>query len=286
MTLNTKYNIDIRRQEILAHKYAARINIAPPILFVDDDLRFIIMPFIKGHTLNSDDLKNDQVIKIGYALSKLHKYSGDFTRKKTQIDRAKKHYARALKKQVALPTIYTKLYDDYITTGKKLAKILPEQVLCHADLNPSNILIREDGEIFFVDWTSATLDNQYTDLGYFSLINGLSNSQEQLLLTTYFGKEPAKDQIKKFEQAKQRTSFLTATVWFDFSESDQDKLMPFSERVASLDSLLNTKQLKTGNDYINTSEVVSPTSGDTAKIRLYALVFLKTYINWITSQDD
>jgi len=285
-TLNTKHSIELRRQEILAHKYAAQIDIAPPILFVDDDLTFIIMPFVKGHTLNLNDLKSELVIKkIGNAIAKLHKYSGDFTRRQTQVDRTKKHYERALKKQVALPTIYTKLYDDYINTGHELAKILPEQVLCHGDLNPGNILVREDGEILFIDWTSATLDNQYTDLGYFALINGLSNDQGLLLLKTYLGKEPTEEQIKKFEQAKQKTSFLTATVWFDFSESAQDKLTPFSKRVEALDSLLNTQQLKTGNDYTNNGEVVSLISGDTKKIRLYALAFLKTYINWITSQD-
>lgn len=279
--LNSKYDMESKTNEILAHTYAAQKGLAPSLIYVDKELKFMMMPYIEGHYLNSEDLSNPKVLmKIGKALARLHRYQGKFNQQRPQIYRTKKHFERAQMKGVAFPSIYKALYKFYYKEGLELSKNTKDIVLCHGDLNPANIIIAKDGTIYFIDWTSATWDNRYTDLGYLSLVNGLSDEQSRLLLNAYFGKVLTKIQWKIFKNAQRRTSFLTATVWFDFSESEQDKIIPKKERIKMLDMLLKDPHLKTGLEYTTSSEVISPTAGSTEAIRLYALGFLKTYIEW------
>jgi hypothetical protein len=77
-----------------------------------------------------------------------------------------------------------------------------------------------------------------------------------------------------------RTSFLTSVVWFDFSESEQDKKIPKETRIKNLGQMLASPDLMMAEDYIDQRIIVSPISKDTKAIRLYALAFLKTYVNW------
>lgn len=281
-TLNPKHDMVSKMNEIRAHNYAAKIGLAPPLDYVDKKFQFMMMPYVEGHTLNLEDLRDPKVLmKIGKSLAKLHRYQkGEFNQYRPQIDRAKKHFERAQKKEVALPSIHKELYEKYYKEGIELNKNAKDLVLCHADLNPANIIIAKNGAIYFIDWTSATLDNRYTDLGYFSLVNGLSDDQSRILLSAYFANSLTDFQWKMFRNAQRRTSFLTATVWFDFSESKQDKIIPKKERIKKLDTLLEDPRLKTGLEYAASHEVVSPTSGSEEVIRLYALGFLKTYRDW------
>ena len=280
-TLPPKHDMKSKINEICAHNYAAQIGLAPPLIYVDKNLQFMIMPYIDGHNLSLEDLQDPNVLrKIGESLAKLHRYQGEFNQYRPQIDRTKKHFERAQKKKVALPSLYKELYEKYYREGTKINKNTKDLVLCHADLNPANIIIAKDGTIYFIDWTSATWDDRYTDLGYFSLINGLSDDQSRLLLNAYFCQKLTNIKWKMFKNAQRRTSFLTATVWFDFSESDEDKIIPGNERIKKLDTLLKDPHLKTGLEYTSSHEVVSPTSGSTKAIRFYALGFLKTYIEW------
>lgn len=277
--LNDKQSLESRQNEIAAHRIAASMGIAPELNYVDKDYHFMIMPFIKGHTLKQVDLQDNDIIEtLGKMIGKLHHYKGEFNQTRTQVDRARKHYEKAIKKEIAFPSIYKNLYNEYIAESENLNKI--NQVLCHADLNPANILISDDGDLYIIDWTSTTWDNSYTDLGYFTFLNGLDENQSKIFLKAYFGREPTKEEWKQLKLAQKRTSFLTSTVWFDFSESKQDKLVPLEDRLEKVNRLLKSENIRLGQDYIAKEEIISPLSGQHEALKLYALGFLKTYITF------
>lgn len=277
--LSTKHTLAARQNEIDAHEIGAALGIAPEIVYKDKDFKFIVMRFINGHILTRNDLQNPTVIAyLGNMIGKLHSYQGQFQNIRTQNDRVRKHCERAISKDNAFPSIYKNLYEDFILSGSIINK--NDLVFSHADLNAANILFDENGRIYFIDWTSATWDHRYTDLGYFSLLNGMTDEQAHIFLEAYLKHSPTVDEWYKFKLAQKRTCFVTATVWLDFAESPEDKLLPKIERIAKLDSLLNSKDLKTGTDYIADGKIISPTSGDTEAIKLFALGFLKNYIEF------
>jgi thiamine kinase-like enzyme len=288
-TLNLKYDMKRREEEIKIHSFAASIGISPPLIYIDDKLEFIIMPYIDGYTLSNyksniskdtNDKINERIVnRIAVMLAKLHDYKGDYEQNRPQIWRAKKHYERAKKRGNAFPSIYENLYREYYQEGYEAnLNYRDDLVLCHGDLNPSNIIIAKNGSIYLLDWTSATWDNKYTDLGYFSFLNGVSKEQSKMFLSSYLGQEANEEQFKKLQRAQKRTSFLTSTVWFDFAESNDDKSIAISNRVKELDILVENSNLKTGREYIENNEIVSLKSADKKAIKLYALGFLKTYL--------
>jgi len=58
------------------------------------------------------------------------------------------------------------------------------------------------------------------------------------------------------------------------------KLIPMEQMVNRLDSLLKDPHLKTGLKYTSSHELVYLKSSKPYSIRLYALGFLRTYIDW------
>jgi thiamine kinase-like enzyme len=270
-------HLDDKQNEVRAQEIAASMGIAPELTYVSEDSTLIVMPFIEGHTLTSEDLKNKDVVEsLGMMLGKLHKYPGEFYSNISTGERVMKHYARALKKGVAFPSVYQALYEDYMVQDEILNR--GDFALCHGDLNPANILITNEGRIYIIDWTSGNLTNLYTDLGYLTFSCGFNDAQSRVFLTAYFGHEPTHEEWIQFKLAQKRTCFVTASVWFDFSESEQDKSIPLADRVKALDALLDSKDLKLGQEYIAEGKIVSPTSGQHEAIKLVALGFLKSYL--------
>lgn len=50
--------------------------------------------------------------------------------------------------------------------------------LCHGDFNPSNVIIRDDGKAFIIDWAHATQGNASADAARTYLMFSLNNGKE------------------------------------------------------------------------------------------------------------
>lgn len=274
-----KYPAQKRAKEVQAHQIAAQMGIAPKLLYVDKKANVLLMPFVDGHTLSFVDLKSPRVLRnLGKSLQKFHSYSGSFDQNRTQLARVKKHYERALKKGVSFPTIMAKVYEEYVKESQLLEK--EEKVLCHGDLNPNNILVTDDGNILIIDWTNATWEDPCAEIAYLTFLSGFTPRQTEAFLQAYLGRSPTVSELNQLNLYQKRVSFLTSTIWFDFSESPDALKVPMKERVDHLDRHLRSPCLMTGTDYIRSGEIVSPTSGDHDAIKWTALGFLKTYITW------
>lgn len=273
--LDQNLDIKTRKSQIDLQNKLSLTGITPETFYNDSEYKIMLRPYIPGVSLQKKDLNNYQTIKsFAKSLKDLHNYKGNFKAKYDQAKRTQIHYDLIQKNQNAVPSIYSKLYKNYQAETKILAKM--PQVLNHGDLSAENIIIENGGKIYLIDWTAATRDNRFADLGYFALINGLTKDQETLLLNSYFGREANKNEQYRFEQSKKRTSFMLATYWFALSENEEDKKLPMQQRVANLDKLMESSDLKTGEQYINEGKFVAPYSDNVKAKKLYALAFLKS----------
>lgn len=279
-TLKPKATIERRKEQVLAQCFAAERGMAPKVEYIDPEWRFFVMTYIKGRTLKRSDLQNKLLLqKIANLLKQLHTQQTPFYRLRPQVSRVKKHYARAVSKGVVFPSMYASLLNTYFEESKHwLCK--DDLVWCHGDLNPGNILLTDAGDIYLIDWEAASLEHPYAELGYFALINGLSFAQQTTFLKAYLNTPAVDEELVYLDDAMRRVSFVTAAVWFDFSENTKDKELSPSVREKRLNALLYDKNLITGLEYIAMEKAVNPIKGNVKAIRLYALGFLKTYINW------
>lgn len=67
--------------------------------------------------------------------------------------------------------------------------------ICHGDFNPSNIIIKDDGTIYIIDWAHVTQGNSSADVARTYLLFNLANKKE--LAEKYLNKFSEKSGIEK-----------------------------------------------------------------------------------------
>lgn len=158
---------DVDREfEFKVQNLAYAQNIAAKAIVLDEEQGLMICEYLQGHhktVLGQEDLQ-----KLAHLLQKLHTIPVD---------------ADALK-----------LEDQFHTQAQEIKEAFQilndhtvENVLCHNDLNPRNIIFSEDLKL--IDWEYAALNDRYFDLAAVSVEFKLSAQDEHYFLTHYFDTE-------------------------------------------------------------------------------------------------
>lgn len=171
-TKNIKYIIrkllrkDIDRNlEFQIQTLAFEQNItAKPILYSKEE-NIMISVFLDGIHKNNLDIHNIKLLAI--SLKKLHNinYALDILDLKSILNKSEK-------------TIHAfEIIDKYPS----------ENVLCHNDLNPKNIIFNND--VKFIDWEYASVNDKYFDIASICIEFKLNKNEELIFLNTYFGSD-------------------------------------------------------------------------------------------------
>ena len=156
--------------EVAAHRLAAKVGLAPPVLDYDPVQRFMLMPVVDGLRLEVDwaqrserrdavcaligqlraiDASRLPVLNIPDRLLALHE----------RLARCAPH--RAQRYQAEVDGCIDRM--TAISSGRG--------VLVHGDLTPENVIVRDDGSLCLIDWEYAHCGHGDVDLAGLALEN-------------------------------------------------------------------------------------------------------------------
>ena len=273
-----KHSIEYRKKEIDVTKLFSDLGLGAKLVAIDDKNSLYIREYLPGRTLKYKDLQDDKVLEnLAKAVQKLHKYKCTEQIKPARklLDRAEKHFQRISRKKIAAPSGFEKSYKKFRDLVKSL-KV--SDGFCHNDLNPHNIILTPDMGIYFIDFGNSGPSNTYEELGYLTLLNGISGKKLEQFLTQYLGRKPTLDEISQVKLEQKLVCFVSSTVYFDFSESKKDKKLDLKTRIANLDKLMKSHEVKPMLECIRTDEVVSVKSRRKDKVKQYATSCYKEFL--------
>ena len=272
LALTPNHTKEMRKNEIQALKIGCNLGIAPNCIFSDQNPVLMVMPFVEGHPLHKPE--DHQLKKLGKMIRSLHSYSDSYPTRYTFKQRLEIHYQKGIKLGIAYPKGFNKEILAVLS-----APSTRSPVPCHGDLNPSNILVDDSlKNISLIDWTTATLDDPFADLSFFCLLSNLSPEQEKIFLESYFGRTSSEKEHETLKEEKAKICLLTATLWFRFSETEEEKALPLASRISALDTELSSPTLKSIDYYLKDGVVVDLNTAPKSAIKSYALSFYKAYL--------
>lgn len=272
LALTPSNSKEMRQNEIQALNIGNKLGIAPGCVFSDQDAVLMVMPFIQGHPLHRSD--DYQLSQLGAMVRKLHNYSDSYPTRYSLKDRISQHHQKGTKSGVAYPTGFDREVQNVLNKSSPRS-LVPS----HGDLNPSNILIDSpSGDIKIIDWTTATLEDPFFDLSFFSLLSNLSPLQEEVFLEAYFGRKSSEKEREILKEEKAKVCLLTAAIWLRFSETPEEIALPLESRIAALDAELYSPNLKSIQDYLGKGIVVDLNTAPKSEVKSYALSFYKAYL--------
>lgn len=177
------------RSTITIQKQAAKLGIAPNIVYESPKDRVILMKFLN----NAAPVPRDQytVQRIANFLKILHQIHP----KKAMIDidifKKLKNTFEFLQHENLSQEILNKIIKILESKKNKYYK----HTICHNDLNPNNLLF-ENSKVIAVDWDTAGLNDYYYDLGTIAMWYINIPDVEKKLLQQYLGRMPKKRELE------------------------------------------------------------------------------------------
>lgn len=209
-----KHDISIVIVELL-HK--AGIQVILPIKTIEgqstqriQDYTLIVYPFIEGKDGFSRNLTDNQWIKLGKALRKVHEMDVPLS-VKNQVRR--ETYSSKWREAVRSLYLQTKPIDEEIAVklskfmeentliihklvdraeqlGQKIQNQSPKFVLCHSDIHGGNVLMDDSDTIYIVDWDDPIMAPKERDLMFIGggVANVWNDPHEEKLFYKGYGK--------------------------------------------------------------------------------------------------
>lgn len=177
-----------RQIEYEANLAAARIGIAPEVVYLIEPEQYLVTRFVEGQPIMLEEIGQPEMIRrIIEALKQIHALPSvacefnpfRFVENSTRIV---KDY----------PVPFPDNFDWIMACAQKIENTLglhPSTLrLCHNDLLNANFLISsKDGKLAILDWEYAAMGDPFFDLANFTANNEFSDGQARTALAAYFG---------------------------------------------------------------------------------------------------
>ncbi len=180
-----------RGNEAVAAREAARAGVSPQVLHADPQTGIMVTRLIENAVTMSPEAfrrRAGSPARAGEVLSRLHR-SGAIFPFRFELFAMIEDYLRILStKDVTLPEGYHDVVAEAETIRKVLAKHPAPLAPCHCDPLCENFL--DTGQrMWIVDWEYSGMNDPMWDLGDISVEGGFDATQDEAMLTGYFGHE-------------------------------------------------------------------------------------------------
>lgn len=220
-------SLERKKLEYLYTKNAQDLGIGPTVERVSEDYHSLAVTFVEGeHPCLETFEKTSLIVQLAANFRKMHK-GPQFGPAWSVFDYMK----------VGLPQELSPEMLETLVILEKIESCLRNlhfpHMLCHNDIQPSNVLISEDN-IYFIDWDNAGIYDPFYDLGRSCIEFAFDADQERLFLSEYLEREISEgDELHLFLM---KHIFLAKSAFWMFwrlgrlAEEDQK----YIKRVASI----------------------------------------------------
>ncbi len=181
-----------RRAEYQAASVAAELGVGPEVVAFVEPEGYLVTRFLEGEPVPPEEIRRPEVLREAVGLLR-RVHDGPAIPARFDSFRVVEAYrASAVAHGVRVPTAYeeAKAVADRIEGALGPRPKRP----CHNDLLNANF-IRSPIGMRIVDWEYAGMGDHFFDLANFSVNHELGESEERLLLESYFGEVRAVDAV-------------------------------------------------------------------------------------------
>lgn len=187
-----------RLRQINLATLAGDIGAGPKILYVDPEMKFVIMDYISDRTADPKDFQDiPRMAQFANFLREIHSASLSFPLAQSPFKRFHNFVSRAEKNQIIPPKQMPEIISLMIKLEKLFASNPLKNVPSHLDLHALNILISEN-RFYLVDWVNGGLSDPNFDLATFCVFQNLNTVQQKMFLTTYYQRPPTDEEWHRF----------------------------------------------------------------------------------------
>jgi len=178
-----------REAEHAASLAAAELGVGPEVIAFVEPEGYLVTRFVEGAPLPVEEMRlPDRLRHVAGTLRRVHE-GPLFPARFDSFRVVEAYLATAVARGVSPPPKYTRAKE----TADEIERVRGSQqpVPCHNDLLNANF-IATDGDVRIVDWEYAGMGDRFFDLANFSINHELADTENEDLLTAYFGElDPA-----------------------------------------------------------------------------------------------
>ena len=148
----------------------------------------IINRFIDGEVLKSGDLATFHKMQLVIeTLRRCHQIPVDQAKGTYNVFKtAKQHLSKTQQFRNQFPVHFEQVLNRLGKIQTAFNQQIDIPVLCHNDVVPENMILTPNG-LILIDWEYSGVGDHFFDLGMLAAYHNLDETQEQTLITAYFG---------------------------------------------------------------------------------------------------
>lgn len=249
--INYKYSFN---DEIQSAKFFEKYLLGPEIYFIDYKKHILLMEYLDSDPIDINLRRSKQLyIYLAKLLKNIHSLpKEEWMSKRNVFDDLNKKIKFIKSKNL---DIKTKEAINKIETflHKSRTQITLNQKVCHNDLNPNNLFLKNNK--FKVIDAMVSINDPFNDLCTIAIFWCFNNITEGFLLEEYFARKPTEKELKKYKIIKKIVKLNHALQLLLDCDDKKPILLNF-ETKQTLFNFLRTTKIKNDKDKIEFASVL------------------------------